>query len=228
MTQLLSVTLLLAALSKEITGQAQALRSPQLDVSHEVKLPQLTQQATLIVEGRPVSSRSFWNRAHTTIYTATTLEVYKVFKGELTGSAVEVITYGGSVGYTAMSSTANVHLDAYTVGVFFLRPSRQPSEGSPLAPDQVTEVLYDQQGIIRYSGDPVEKYAAISKFREYLDIEKTLYALLQQQVGKPYQTKKSFDVGRYDQVQERLTGVDAATTPVATPPTDAKKVKQQR
>ncbi|TGE14538.1 hypothetical protein [Hymenobacter elongatus] len=223
MKTLLPLSLLCIALGSGSPGQAQQLRSPQMDVSHEVKLPQLTQQASLIVEGRPTAFRSFWNREHTSIYTATTIEVYRVFKGEVTGSNVELITYGGWVGETGMSSTTNVKLDEHTVGLFFLKPSQQPSEGSTLASNQVGELAYGQQGFIRYSGDQAEQYAAFSKFRVYPDVEKSLYVLLQQETGKVYRTKKAFDVTRYDQVQERLTGVNAATKTLPAAPIDTKK-----
>ena len=37
----------------------------------------------LIAEGKVIEKKSFWNNEHTMIYTANTIEVYKLFKGNL-------------------------------------------------------------------------------------------------------------------------------------------------
>src|SRR5215212_2416363 len=54
-------------------------------------------KSTLIIEGKVVAKRSAWNTSHTMIYTASQVEVYKVFKGSLQSKTIDIITIGGTV-----------------------------------------------------------------------------------------------------------------------------------
>lgn len=217
MRTLLRLLFLLVALGHAAIGQAQSLREPNMDTRHEIKLPALVQQSTYIVEARAGDMRSFWNQEHSNIYTATTLEVYKVFKGELSGSTLELVTPGGWVGGTGMGYTHGFSMAPNTVGVFFLRLSQQPSVGTALPAEQIVENLYGGQGFIIYSGNTFEHNAAYSHFRLYPDIEHGLYPLVQGLTGRPYAAKKYFDAGRFDKGLEQRTGVKAANEPVPAP-----------
>ena len=50
---------------------------------YKVDLDERIDRSELIVEGRVVDQESFWNRSRTLIYAASTIEVYRVFKGQL-------------------------------------------------------------------------------------------------------------------------------------------------
>jgi hypothetical protein len=62
-----------------------------------ISLEQRIDNASIIFEGKVISKTSFWNEAHTHIYISNISWVYKVFKGSLTTSKVEIITQGGIV-----------------------------------------------------------------------------------------------------------------------------------
>src|SRR5215217_5520196 len=83
-------TILLFLLLAAVSGYAQAI--------YPVAFEQKAAEATLIVEARVKNGQSFWNPAHTMIYTAWELDVYKLFKGELQATGIQVVTQGGIVG----------------------------------------------------------------------------------------------------------------------------------
>src|SRR4051794_14469350 len=64
---------------------------------YKVSMEEKISQSSLIVEGKVVEKKSFWNAQHSMIYTSNQVEVYKVFKGTLQKNTIEVITVGGVV-----------------------------------------------------------------------------------------------------------------------------------
>ncbi len=62
---------------------------------YKIDLAGKVNKASLIVEGTVTGKHSFWNEAHTIIYTSNTVHVYKLFKGNLITADIEVITRGG-------------------------------------------------------------------------------------------------------------------------------------
>ena len=69
---------------------------------YEVPLSARVQQAEAVFEGKVIAKKSFWNKQHTYIYTANTVEVYKIFKGNFTATQTEIITPGGVIGNKAV------------------------------------------------------------------------------------------------------------------------------
>ncbi|MFI5203370.1 MAG: hypothetical protein ACHQF2_02650, partial [Flavobacteriales bacterium] len=89
---------------------------------YEVPLASRTQAAQTIFEGKVLSQTCFWNDAHNFIYTANTLEVYKVFKGT-TGNTVVLITEGGIIGNEKHVLEPSLELEPGETGVFFTENS---------------------------------------------------------------------------------------------------------
>jgi hypothetical protein len=58
-----------------------ALAQAQL---YKVDFDEKIQKASLIIEGKVIAKKSFWNDKHTMIFTANKVEVYKLFKGAIT------------------------------------------------------------------------------------------------------------------------------------------------
>ncbi|WP_308991502.1 T9SS type A sorting domain-containing protein [Mariniflexile litorale] len=85
----------------------------------EVSLKKQIENSSLVVEGKVVSKKSFWDANNQHIYTANTIEVYKVFKGEPV-AVIEVITPGGTVGLSAEMVSPSLKLNNDEVGVFTL------------------------------------------------------------------------------------------------------------
>ncbi|GAA4889613.1 hypothetical protein GCM10023311_12100 [Flaviramulus aquimarinus] len=93
----------------------------------ESSLKDQINNSSLVVEGKVVSKKSFWDVDHRLIYTANTVEVYKVFKGN-TITTIDVITIGGTVGLTALIASNSLKLQKGSVGIFTLYDSNVNSK----------------------------------------------------------------------------------------------------
>ncbi|MBC3539417.1 IPT/TIG domain-containing protein [Rufibacter sediminis] len=130
-----------------------------------LSLEERVQAAQVVVEGKVISQRSFWDEKHENIYTASQVEVYKVFKGEPTATTVEIITEGGRVDMDLHVYSATLSLKKEQQGVFFLQ-SPKPSPKAKLAKTGYT-VFGSTQGFIKYqltegtAKDPFTRYASI-------------------------------------------------------------------
>ncbi len=80
----ISPTLTLALLTIFIAAPAQA----QTAALYEVPLEERIDRSELIVEGRVVDQESFWNSDRTLIFTASHVDVYRVFKGQVQGEQI--------------------------------------------------------------------------------------------------------------------------------------------
>src|ERR1041385_2881273 len=86
---------------------------------YEVPLSERVQKAEAVFEGKVIAKKSFWNKQHTYIYTANTVEVYKIFKGNFTVTQTEIITPGGVVGGKAIVAEPALKLSNGETGIFF-------------------------------------------------------------------------------------------------------------
>ncbi len=113
-----------------------------------ISLEKLVNEAELVIEGKVVDQQPFWNPQGTMIYTSNTVEVYKVFKGNLLGSLVEIITDGGTIGNKRVVSTSAMHTAIGETGIFHCYASPITYAGAK------TSALYlmegEAQGLIRY------------------------------------------------------------------------------
>src|SRR5262245_61879779 len=85
----------------------------------EVSLQERVQKSDVIFEGKVLEKNSFWTTQHNYIYTATTVEVYKVFKGEPGSDRVKIITEGGIVGDKGLIVSPVLKLSKDQLGIFF-------------------------------------------------------------------------------------------------------------
>lgn len=91
--------------------------------SFEIPLNQQVLASTQIIEGEVISSQSFWDVNRLNIYTIHTVEVFKVFKGEVL-SSIEIITEGGIVDMKAQITTPSLKLSVGDMGVFMLEENK--------------------------------------------------------------------------------------------------------
>src|SRR5205809_5260175 len=87
---------------------------------YKIELDSKINKASLIVEGKVTEQHSFWNNEHTVIYTSNKLHVYKLFKGRLVSSEIEITTQGGSVGNNCLKVSDVLQLQKEETGMFFL------------------------------------------------------------------------------------------------------------
>lgn len=202
--------LLLSLCFSAHVAQAQELHDPELFArqgSHEMTLAQQVAAASTVIEGRVIASRAFWNSAHTTIYTANTVQVYKVFKGDVSGPTIEILTLGGRVGDQGQEYPyMNPPIGPLTpVGLLFLVPSAEAIIDSPLPRNQQFQAINGKWGAIIYDTNGQE-HTAVSQTRRWHNIEQTLYTPLQQLSAKAYREVAYFDINQYSQWEEHVKG----------------------
>jgi len=138
--------------------------------------------SSIVIEGVVTDQLSFWNDQHTFIYTSNTIHVYKVFKGVLVGSEVEIVTQGGEVdGYT-VSASELLTLKQNEVGVFCCSPNSIKLK-SPVTGNELLDVYADRQGFFKYD---MGNYTAATPFNSFSSITQGLYQHLNSLVGNTY------------------------------------------
>ena len=127
--------------------------------------------STLVIEGKVVAQRSFFNNAGNYIYTSSLVEVNSVFKGSLIATKVEVITDGGTVGMKKQVVEPSLELGVDDIGVFTLNNTTNLSQYG-----YGTYVAYsDMQGFIKYD---LRDNSATEPFFKYDNIETDVYGSL--------------------------------------------------
>ncbi|MBA4166599.1 MAG: T9SS type A sorting domain-containing protein [Chitinophagaceae bacterium] len=173
----------------------------------QVSSDQKISASGLIVEGKVKAKRSYWNSKHTMIFTSNEIEVYKVFKGTLQKSTIEVITTGGTVDNDAIVASDLLELGINDVGVFYCQ---QRSSGARIFKDYAYDVYSSSQGFLKY--DLVTKKAS-APFVKYDDIEKQLYKELYKKTGRLPEIKNNlFSVER---INKSITLANASNSTLA-------------
>ncbi|MES1226971.1 MAG: hypothetical protein ABUT20_66475, partial [Bacteroidota bacterium] len=158
---------------------------------YEVSLDEKTTHSQLIIEGKVIDQTSFWNSNHTMIYTSNKIEVYKVFKGSLTQSEIEVVTMGGFVENDGVEMTEVLKLAPNQVGTFFLYPNKINLK-SPGSLQTLWDVYSSAQGFIRYD---LNKETASAPFVKYKNISTDFYKDIKTRTNRNFENKKpSFSV----------------------------------
>ncbi|RNI23685.1 IPT/TIG domain-containing protein [Rufibacter latericius] len=147
-----------------------------------LSLEERVQAAQVVVEGKVIGQRSFWDEKHENIYTANQVEVFKVFKGVPTAGTVEVITEGGTVGLDMHVYSATLQLKKQQQGIFFLQ------KPSSKAVKTGYTVFGSMQGFIRYQ---LTEGTAKDPFARYTSIPLELYGSLTRLSGSALRTVKA-------------------------------------
>lgn len=167
-----------------ISGQAVAQM-------RELTFSEKSEKATDIFEGKVIRKKCFWNTPHTLIFTSNTIEVYKVFKGNITTSEVEIITDGGEIDYQIQTSSHELNLDSGNIGVFFAEPTLVTDPQIKESKIPVLKVYGSMQGFIKY--DLLDKTAS-DPFKKYTNIPNEVYKAITDKTGKPFREIKSFNI----------------------------------
>lgn len=121
-------------------------------------------QSDCIFEGTVIRSDSYWGIQKRSIYTSHTLQVHKIFKGDIICGTIEVITEGGTVGDIRLDISHNLELVRGMKGIFACKGNTFNEvpliDYYPETNSAVLEVLYSEQGYIEYFTDSVNKAAA--------------------------------------------------------------------
>ena len=130
---------------------------------YPVSLSNRVSNSSLIIEGKVISQKSFWNVDRNYIYTSNLISINQVIKGSFVSPYLEVITEGGTVDLNKQVVEPSLQLDINDEGVFTLNSFNQLSQfGSP-----VFQTYADQQGFIKFN---LSENSAVSPFKKYTDI----------------------------------------------------------
>ena len=158
----------------------------------ELTLQQKVENSQAIFEGKVTGQKCFWNAEHTLIFTSNIVEVYKVFKGSITNTTVEVITEGGLIGDEMQQIEPNLILSEGDIGIFMAEPSITKDPLNSLN-TQAFQCYGSSQGFLKY--DLLTKTAACP-FKKYNDIANELYPAITNLCGQSYRTLQFFDMDR--------------------------------
>ena len=151
---------------------------------YQVENAEKGRYSSLIVEGEVVEKTSYWNVAHTMIYTSNKIKVYKVFKGNVLSDYIEVVTTGGAVEDDAIVVSDLLELGLHEIGIFFCYPNNQNLQS--VSGDALYDVYASSQGFIKYN---VEGNKAADPFNRFSSITQVLYPLVEGLSGKRLQIK---------------------------------------
>lgn len=163
-------------------------------------LEERVKAADFVLEGEVIAQRSFWDERQEQIYTAHTLQVYKVFKGEVRSRQLEVITQGGSVGLAVHVVSSALELRRGQQGMFFLTKNT-----IPVASSATTARPYaGRQGFVRYEPD---RATAADPFEQYKTIDE-LYRKVINSTGRSFtavSVNQALEEGLKTQQQQNAT-----------------------
>jgi hypothetical protein len=153
-----NLTILIAILAAQLAALAQP---------RAFSIPERTEGASLVVEGKIVHQTSYWNKDRTKMFTSNFVQVSKVFKGEKTPQTVEIVTRGGFVGDEFQLLPHETEINAGEEGIFFLSPNDFNGHDKE-AP--TSRVYLGRQGVVRYV-DMGGRLIAFDEFGAYTDVE---------------------------------------------------------
>ncbi len=159
----------------------------------EIPLDQRAKASDLVIEGRVIEKNCYWDAHQTTIYTVNTVEVYKVFKGTISTSSIQVLTSGGRVDDRAVIVHPALELNIGDVGVFTCETVKRFDVVSNVSRTQMPqfEAYGGAQGFVQYNS---YNETANDAFKSYKNIEKEVYSVVLDPSLKNYRTVKKFDV----------------------------------
>jgi hypothetical protein len=156
----------------------------------EVSLKRQIENSSLVVEGKVLSKKSFWDAENKNIYTANSIEVYKVFKGEFI-SIIEVITPGGTVGYQAQMVVPSLNLREGDIGVLTLYDNNTSISDKNKSNKKQFKVYSSLQGFYKYN---LYDNAIVNPFHSKKGIAKSFYDEIMNYTGLNYIEVSSFNV----------------------------------
>ncbi len=153
-----------------------------------LSLSQRVNSSELVLEGKVIGKTAAWDKDRRHIYTVNTISVYKVFKGQLQGSTIELITIGGVVGNEREDVSYGLKLNQGDTGVFTCIPATSlPVQGSSA---QRFRPYSEVQGFIGYD---MQNGGARDVFNTYESIQRDIYSPIQKLTKRNYQVLHKAD-----------------------------------
>lgn len=156
----------------------------------EISLKEQINNSSLVVEGQVIAKKSFWDAEHRLIYTANTIEVYKVFKGE-PAKHIEVLTKGGTVGLQSMVTSHSLTLSEDNVGVFTLYDSNVSLNSGKSINNKMFKPYSSIQGFYKYN---LKHDVALNPFNRKSGVKTSFYNEIMKYTKSSFVEVKSFNI----------------------------------
>lgn len=153
-----------------------------------ISLEQRVTNSDVVFEGKVIAKSAAWDRGRHHIYTTNIITVYKVFKGKIANSTVELVTIGGTVGNEREDVSYGLKLEEGSVGVFTCIPSTANLKSS--SSSTKLKAYSEIQGFIQYD---LKTGSARDVFKVYKNISKEVYASVEKITHSKFQVVKKAD-----------------------------------
>lgn len=141
---------------------------------------------TLVVEGAIVAKEAYYDATYKRIYTSNTIQIHKIFKGELDVEEIVLITEGGTIGNKMQVVTPSLEVQEGEVGLFFLNPA--PYEKKPTNIVETMPFYYPNDNALSFIKYDDFGQEAVGVFEKYTNIEEELYQRIQTQTQDTYKS----------------------------------------
>lgn len=166
-------------------------------ILQEIPLNNQIEKSSLVIEGKVIAKKSFWDVNRNNIYTMNTVEVLKVFKGEHVAK-VEVVTIGGTVGTEVLNVSPSLKLQKGDIGVFALENNQTTLDVTSKSSTKKYKPYASLQSFFKYSlydGRVVnsfnkKKKSKMSFYEEIMSYTKSNYIQVSELAKPDNSTKK--------------------------------------
>ena len=169
----------------------------------KVSLSKQIDKSTLVLEGKVLSKKSFWDTNHQKIYTINTIEVFKVFKGEVSPK-IEIITLGGVIGMDAQIVYPSLKLNIDDTGVFTLYNSKVELESKAVSTKLRFKSYGSLQGFYKYD---IGNDTAVNQFTSKKGISNSFYNEIMSYTKSNYTELTNFDVQNKTSVLNKISNL---------------------
>lgn len=172
------------------------------EVLREISLEEQINASDLVVEGKVLSKESFWNSDYSQIFTVNTVQVYKVFKGNLV-ETVEVITPGGYVNGKMQKVIPSLQLNANDIGLFTLHDEEKAVK-SKESKVKAFKPYSSVQGFYKYN---LIDNTAINPFSVIKNIEENFYTRVEKISNSKFSKIQDFKIVKKTSKSSGIKGV---------------------
>jgi len=88
---------------------------------YKISMNEKVDSSSLIVFGKVIKCEAYWDEPKAMIYTTNTIQVYSIYKGNLTSETIAIQTVGGRVENDMVTTSSLLTLKQGEMGVFFCR-----------------------------------------------------------------------------------------------------------
>ncbi len=170
----------------------------------EIPLKQQIENSGLIIEGKVISKQSFWDANRHNIYTSSTVEVYKVFKGQSI-ETIEVITPGGAVGFDVQRVSPSLKLHKGDIGILMLNENTIPFSADNRSSNQRFKPYSSVQGFYRYN---LSTDLAANPFSVKRGISNNFYREIMTHARSGYIEVTPFDIKKKTAANQKKSAFD--------------------